>query len=247
MRRSSTTNKRAFAISHPSHVTPGLTRAQSQIETHFHDKTGGILKDRDHMSNSESCDNHGTNENATDEGESTAEEITCSVDSSATTDNFPESIDPIDFIDNNPRPTHSLHPHGVLNNGGSDRHKYENWSTHVSERDLEELARKNSVKRSKASRGGGKIERQRPPHPLPRLTKVKPVRTTVTTRKRRLSGRLARPPQLSNASEEGDMAQADEMGEGEGRDDGFVDGGEAIRKRNRKKPGELVYWESIYI
>lgn len=37
------------------------------------------------------------------------------------------------------------------------------------------------------------------------------------------------------------MAQADEMGEGEGRDDGFVDGGEAIRKRNRKKPGNFFY------
>ena len=37
------------------------------------------------------------------------------------------------------------------------------------------------------------------------------------------------------------MAQADEMGEGEGRDDGFVDGGEAVRKRNRKKPGELGF------
>ncbi len=83
------------------------------------------------------------------------------------------------------------------------------------------------------------MERQRLPHPLPRMaTKIKSVRMINAPRKRRLSGRLARPPQLSNASEEGDMAQADEMGEGEGRDDGFVDGGEAVRKRNRKKPGE---------
>ncbi len=65
---------------------------------------------------------------------------------------------------------------------------------------------------------------------------------STAPRKRRLSGRLARPPQLSNASEEGDMAQADEMGEGEGRDDGFVDGGEAIRKRNRKKPGMHIQY-----
>lgn len=36
------------------------------------------------------------------------------------------------------------------------------------------------------------------------------------------------------------MAQADEMGDGEGRDDGFVDCGEAVRKRNRKKQGEYV-------
>ena len=86
------------------------------------------------------------------------------------------------------------------------------------------------------------MDRQRPPHPLPRLTKIKSqhihVRPSPASRKRRLSGRLARPPQLSNASEEGDMAQADEMGEGEGRDDGFVDCQEAVRKRNRKKPGK---------
>lgn len=47
-----------------------------------------------------------------------------------------------------------------------------------------------------------------------------------------------RPSQLSNASEEGDMAQADEMGEGEGRDDGFVEGTDSInRRRNKKRPG----------
>ncbi len=101
---------------------------------------------------------------------------------------------------------------------------------------------KSPVKRFKSLRGG-KMERQRPPHPVPRPTKIKSMRANMSSgsRKRRLSGRLARPPQLSNASEEGDMAQADEMGEGEGRDDGFVDGGEAIRKRNRKKPGTYNY------
>lgn len=33
------------------------------------------------------------------------------------------------------------------------------------------------------------------------------------------------------------MAQADEMGEGEGRDDGFVDGGEAVKRRSKKRTG----------
>lgn len=34
------------------------------------------------------------------------------------------------------------------------------------------------------------------------------------------------------------MAQADEMGEGEGRDDGFVEGVDPIsRRRNKKRPG----------
>lgn len=44
--------------------------------------------------------------------------------------------------------------------------------------------------------------------------------------------------QHSNASEEGDMAQADEMGEGEGKDDGFVEGLDPIsRRRNKKRAG----------
>ena len=39
------------------------------------------------------------------------------------------------------------------------------------------------------------------------------------------------------------MAQADEMGEGEVKDDGFVDcppGPEGNRRRNKKRPGELA-------
>ena len=36
-------------------------------------------------------------------------------------------------------------------------------------------------------------------------------------------------------SEEGDMAQADEMGEGDGRDDGFVEGMDPISRRRNKK------------
>ncbi len=60
----------------------------------------------------------------------------------------------------------------------------------------------------------------RPPIPVPR--------------KRRVSGKLR--PSLRNTTSEGDMEQADEMGdEGEG-DDGFVDGTEAgLAKRKTKK------------
>ncbi len=37
------------------------------------------------------------------------------------------------------------------------------------------------------------------------------------------------------------MAQADEMGEGEGRDDGFVEGLDPVgRRRNKKRSGEFV-------
>ena len=42
-------------------------------------------------------------------------------------------------------------------------------------------------------------------------------------------------------SEEGDMAQADEMGEGEGRDDGFVEGIDPVgRRRNKKRSGKVL-------
>lgn len=86
---------------------------------------------------------------------------------------------------------------------------------------------------------GIKSERLRTPYPLLRPGKVKPPHLRPSpSRKRRLSGRLVRPNQPSNASEEGDMAQADEMGEGEGRDDGFVEGVDPIsRRRNKKRPG----------
>ena len=54
-------------------------------------------------------------------------------------------------------------------------------------------------------------------------------------RKRRFSGRLLH---ASHSVSEGDMAMADEMGEGEeGRDDGFVDcvGGEMVKRRSKKR------------
>ena len=63
-------------------------------------------------------------------------------------------------------------------------------------------------------------------------------RPVPITRKRRFSGRQCRP---SHSVSEGDMAMADEMGEGEGEggDDGFVDcaGGEAVKRRNKKRGG----------
>ncbi len=85
-----------------------------------------------------------------------------------------------------------------------------------------------------------KSERLRVPYPLQRPAgKAKYARPSPSSRKRRLSGRLMRLPQPSNASEEGDMAQADEMGEGEGRDDGFVEGLDPVsRRRNKKRPGK---------
>ena len=98
------------------------------------------------------------------------------------------------------------------------------------------------MKRNKGSRVA-KVERQRAPYPLPRPAKVKAVhpRPSPLSRKRRSSGRLVRALQPANASEETDMAQADEMGEGEGRDDGFVDGGqEPSKRRSKKRAGEIM-------
>lgn len=98
------------------------------------------------------------------------------------------------------------------------------------------------MKRNKGSRVA-KVERQRAPYPLPRPGKVKSVhpRPSPISRKRRYSGRAVRALQPSNASEEGDMAQADEMGEGEGKDDGFIDGGqEPFKRRSKKRAGQTM-------
>lgn len=79
------------------------------------------------------------NGSVSDEGESTAEEgVMQNVDSS-TTDNFPDSIDPIDFIESSPRLSH---PHSMVMGGGKGGHQYENWNMFLSERDFEELTRK---------------------------------------------------------------------------------------------------------
>ena len=97
------------------------------------------------------------------------------------------------------------------------------------------------LKRNKGSRVA-KIDRQRAPYPLPRPGKIKTVhpRPSPVSRKRRYSGRSVRALQPANASEETDMAQADEMGEGEGKDDGFIDGGgqEPFRRRSKKRTGD---------
>ena len=91
-----------------------------------------------------------------------------------------------------------------------------------------------------------KVDRQRAPYPLPRPAKVKPVhpRPSPLSRKRRYSGRAVRALQPANASEETDMAQADEMGEGEGKDDGFIDGvQEPFKRRSKKRAGQNVQVE----
>lgn len=74
----------------------------------------------------------------------------------------------------------------------------------------------------------------------PSHLKVKPTRACPLVRKRRSSARAR--PQVSNTTSEGDMAQADEMGEDGERekDDGFVDGAENVRRRIKKKPSKLL-------
>lgn len=78
-----------------------------------------------------------------EESDSTAEER---VTQSSTADNFPDSIDPIDFIENNPRLTHPHTTHyfhnSTMGGGRNTGHHYENWSMFVNSKDLEELARK---------------------------------------------------------------------------------------------------------
>ena len=92
-----------------------------------------------------------------------------------------------------------------------------------------------AAKRGKGTRVAPKERQRSQPSSLPRPSKPKGMRPSPATRKRRCSGRpLLRAP-LSNASE-GDMEQADEMGEG--LDEGFEDGAEELRKRKRKQQGK---------
>ena len=161
---------------------------------------------------------------------------------STTTDTIPEHVEPIDFIESKPRSysESALPPdNGCPRIGGAPEsggfHRYENWNLMIDD----SSRRGRVIKRWKASRVSQK-ERQRAPYPLPRQTHVKSKiphahpRPSPASRKRRFSGRVPRPPR-SNASE-GDMAQADEMGEG--KDDGFVDCPEGQRRRNKKRQGE---------
>lgn len=68
----------------------------------------------------------------------------------------------------------------------------------------------------------------RPPAPLPRKRRI-PIKP--------------RPPQ-GMVTSEGDMAQADETGDEEGRsDDGFVEGndpGGSGRRRKKRQPGNII-------
>lgn len=187
----------------------------------------------EHVSNNDSSfkEQRGSVGNDSDE-DSTAEEGGDTVPyESTTTDTLPDPVEPIDFIESRP----SCYPDPAACNGhhtggrgvaAEDHHRSENWST------------SKVMKRSKASRVS-KVERQRMPYPLPRpgKPKVPHVRPNPASRKRRFSGRVLRAP-LSNASE-GDMAQADEMGEGEGKDDGFVDSLEGVKKKGKKR-GEFA-------
>ena len=220
-----------------SHVTDGAGRQVSSRTdgTSGHvDRLSGVDSKHDshvtkHVSNNDSSirELRGSVGNDSDE-DSTAEEGGDTVPyESTTTDTLPDSVEPIDFIESCP----SSYPDPAACNGhhtggrgvaAEDHHRSESWST------------SRVMKRSKASRVS-KIERQRMPYQLPRpgKPKIPHVRPTPASRKRRFSGRVLRAP-LSNASE-GDMAQADEMGEGEGRDDGFVDCLEGVKKKGKKR------------
>jgi hypothetical protein len=127
-------------------------------------------------------------------------------------------------------------------------HSYENWSIILNmNREMDEGSgkKKRNLTKVKGMRGG---MRQRPPQPLPRQSvKLKSVGRppAPTPRKRRAIIGKPRPLQ-GTVTSEGDMAQADEMGdEGEGHsDDGFVDGTEfgSARRRTKKRQGNI----SIY-
>ena len=173
--------------------------------------------------------------NESDEDESTAGEGGDTLpNETTTTDTVPELHEPLDYIESRPRTT--LAP-PTSHNGTGPAHQYENVSIN-----------EDGSRRAKAPKRPSKVvsrlvakERQRAPHPLPRQVKAKLQHPRPSPiRKRRPSGRMLRP--LSHASE-GDMAQADEMGDGdgEGRDDGFVDclSNETLKKRCKKRsPGE---------
>ena len=137
-------NKQRIVGSHASHVTTSGVRRLTTSQNEPEAQVNNGVSDEQIPKPVNSFENG----NATDEGDSTAEEVTPSVDSS-TTDNFPNSIDPIDFIENNPRLSClSHHPHTshIMGSGrGGGSHRYENWSMFVREKELEELARKSEV------------------------------------------------------------------------------------------------------
>lgn len=224
------------ACRHGSHVTDGARRHSSHV-TDVASRLGG------HVANNGSIGEPSVSSvvaNESDE-DSTAGEGDTVPHESTTTDTIPDPIDPIDFIESHPRsytePASNFARH-IEERGVpmEEHHRYENWGMQMEE-GVKRGGGSKVIKRSKGSRVS-KYDRQRMPYPLPKPGKVKTqhTRPSPLARKRRLSGRVLRTP-LSNASE-GDMAQADEMGEGEGRDDGFVDCPEGMKKRGKKRQGE---------
>uniref|UniRef100_A0A1X7U728 Uncharacterized protein n=1 Tax=Amphimedon queenslandica TaxID=400682 RepID=A0A1X7U728_AMPQE len=116
-------------------------------------------------------------------------------------------------------------------------HSYENWPIFLGLGD-ETGKRKRNLTRFKGSRAP--IIRQRPPQPLPRgANKVKTPRPPAPLPRKRRIPIKPRPPQ-GMVTSEGDMAQADETGDEEGRsDDGFVEGndpGGSGRRRKKRQP-----------
>jgi len=129
-RRSASVGKRPQGT-HPHSV---IRRVASQLETVQSQANNHLSNTPNHVSNAPSHVTSLTNENESDEGESTAEEIAQSVESSNTnTDNI---LDPIDFIENNPR---LADPGNMEHSVGKTQ--YENWGM-FTERELEELTRK---------------------------------------------------------------------------------------------------------
>ncbi len=127
LRRSSGFQGKRTAVSHANHVTSiDLQSTTNPIETNTSTDNDPLKIERLNVTD--------------EEGESTAEER---VTQSSTADNFPGSIDPIDFIENNPRLTHPHTTHYPTMGGGrGGGHHYENWSMFVNSRELEELAKK---------------------------------------------------------------------------------------------------------
>ena len=247
--------RRAFVVSgdhvkQNGHVTDHMTQDSANIGDHMTSEGYGVT---DHVTSNiitaeeeeeEEEGGGGMSMEESDEEESTAGEGGDTFPyESTTTDTIPDPVDPVDFIENHPRsfsaPTITRNGHHPNSKGVAISHlqRYENWNAEMQEKEVEEGVKKGRImKRWKASRVGVK-DRQRGPYPLPRQIKMKNqhLRPSPASRKRRFSNKIPRTP-FSNASE-GDMAQADEMGEGEGKDDGFVDCSEGYRRKNKKRPG----------
>lgn len=187
----------------------------------------------------ESCLGPDLGEEESDKGESTAEEGGDTLPyESTTTDTVPEFHEPVDFIECRVRPSSDFPASRDFHGTTSQQQQQHNKNPSVADDWLRRAKPMKRTNKAARDRFTAAKERQRAPHPPPRPVKLKAPypRPSPAMRKRRPSGRMLRPP--SNASE-GDMAQADEMGEG--RDDGFVDcmSSESLKRRCKKRsPGE---------